>query len=189
MNIALLIVIIITLKHPNLCSVLSQRRLGESVKTLWAVTQVLQTLLCDGCYVRRQSHCWGSADEGKECSSTRWLRVALLPNTYHLPHAAVSACLVVGTGCCRAPGTACGLLHGCVTGLATKHSQPRCPPGSPQAVPEPARRTARLMSKRGVFLAAPETGLTSRANSAAESSWVMPGQEHSQVQILSFLMV
>ena len=154
-----------------------------------AVTQISQTLLCDGCYAWQRSHCWGSADEGKQYSNTRWLRVALLPNTYHLLHAAVSACLVVGTGCCGAPGTACGLLHGCVTGPTTRHSQPRCPLGSPQAVPEPARRTAGLMSKHSVFLAAPETGLTSCANSAAESSWVMPGQEHSQVQIFSFLTV
>lgn len=135
------------------------------------------------------SHCWGSVDEGKECSNTRQLRVALLPNTYHLLHAAVSACLVVRMGCCRAPGTACGLLHGFVTSPTTRHSQPRCPPGSLQAVPEPARHTAEPMSEHGMFLAAPETGLTSCANPTAECSWVMPGQEHSQGQVLSFLTV
>lgn len=62
-------------------------------------------------------------------------------------------------------GRACDLLHGGVTGPTTGSSQPRCPLGGPQAVPEPAGCTAGLMSKHSVFLAAPETGFTSRANS------------------------
>lgn len=100
----------------------------------------------------------------------------LAPNTHHLPLAALPARPALQG---RAVPSCMGVWQG----------QPRCPPASPQAVPEPAGCTAGLVSKRSVFLAAPKTGLASRANSSPESIWVMPGQEHSRVQILCFFTV